>query len=92
MNRRNFLKLCGAGLGSVAAAPLLSAASGAAVKAGVISEAARDIPIAGEADVIVCGAGPAGVAAAIAAARRELHQLVNGLRSLGGPWQGYVFR
>lgn len=50
-------------------------------------EPARDVPIVERADVVVCGAGPAGVAAAIAAARcgatvRLLE--VNGC--LGGVW------
>jgi hypothetical protein len=35
-----------------------------------IHESARDIPVFAEADVLVCGGGPAGVAAAMAAARR----------------------
>ena len=50
-------------------------------------EAAREIPLNTDADVIVCGAGPAGVTAAICAARAgakvrlfELHG------SLGGVW------
>ena len=34
-----------------------------------ITEPARDIPVRWEADVVVCGGGPAGTAAAIAAAR-----------------------
>jgi ribulose 1,5-bisphosphate synthetase/thiazole synthase len=37
---------------------------------GVITEPSRDIPVRWEADVVVCGGGPAGTAAAIAAARR----------------------
>ena len=35
-----------------------------------IHEAARDLPVAGEYDVIVAGSGPAGVSAAINAGRR----------------------
>ena len=37
---------------------------------GFLTEPSRDIPVRWEADVVVCGGGPAGMAAAIAAARR----------------------
>lgn len=39
------------------------------IRAGLFSEAARELPLSTDADVIVCGAGPAGVTAAITAAR-----------------------
>lgn len=38
-------------------------------RARSIHEPARDTPVAAESDVVVCGGGPAGVAAAVAAAR-----------------------
>ncbi|WP_256199142.1 FAD-binding protein [Verrucomicrobium spinosum] len=70
-SRRHFLH---AALGS-AAVPALSAAdarvpleNGEAPPAGKFSIPAEAVPLADDADVIVCGAGPAGVAAAIAAA------------------------
>ncbi len=37
---------------------------------GVLTEPSREIPIRWEADIVVCGGGPAGTAAALAAARR----------------------
>lgn len=50
-------------------------------------EEARDTPIAEEADVVVCGAGPAGFAAAIAAARTGAKvRLIEVHGCLGGVW------
>jgi hypothetical protein len=50
-------------------------------------EPARDIPIMEQADVVVCGAGPAGVAAAIAAARSGAKtRLIEVNGCLGGIW------
>ncbi len=50
-------------------------------------EQSRVIPVAGKTDVLVCGAGPAGVAAAIAAARAGASvQLLEMAGCLGGVW------
>ncbi len=50
-------------------------------------EQERPIPIAGTTDVLVCGAGPAGVAAALAAARAGASvQLIEVAGCLGGVW------
>jgi hypothetical protein len=50
-------------------------------------EAAREVPIIEQADVVVCGAGPAGVAAAIAAARSGAKtRLIEVNGCLGGVW------
>jgi len=69
-----------AGAGSSAAA---------AVEAGgrAYREPARDVPVVERADVVVCGAGPAGVAAALAAARRgAVTRLLEVNGCLGGVW------
>lgn len=60
-----------------------------------VLESARSIPMAGAFDVIVCGAGPAGVAAAIAAARSGASTcLIESGAALGGIWTtgalGYI--
>ncbi|MYI60378.1 MAG: FAD-dependent oxidoreductase, partial [Gemmatimonadetes bacterium] len=50
-------------------------------------EPARDVPIVEETDVVVCGGGPAGVAAAIAAARQGVKtRLIELHGCLGGVW------
>lgn len=55
--------------------------------AGVLEEAARATPIVEECDVIVCGAGPAGIAAAINAARAGAKtRLLEVHGCLGGVW------
>jgi len=73
MNRRQFLSSAALGLGS---APFL--ASGAANDAA---------PVAGSADVIVAGGGPAGLSAAISFARRgKSVLLLEGHGCLGGIW------
>jgi len=52
-----------------------------------VLEPERQTPIAGNADVIVCGAGPAGIAAAIAAARNGAKtKLIEVNGCLGGVW------
>ncbi|MBT5606906.1 MAG: FAD-dependent oxidoreductase, partial [Lentisphaerae bacterium] len=52
-----------------------------------ITEAARQTPVAEDCDVVVCGGGPAGVAAALAAARAGARtRLIELHGSLGGIW------
>jgi FAD-dependent oxidoreductase family protein len=52
-----------------------------------IHEPARDLPLAGESDIVVCGGGPAGVAAAVRAAREGASvQLIELAGCLGGVW------
>jgi hypothetical protein len=86
IDRRGFLKAAAAG---AAISPAACAGPGAAPppQAGVYRQPAADVPVVEEADVVVCGAGPAGVAAAIAAARAGAKTRlleVNGC--LGGIW------
>ncbi|MBN1419467.1 MAG: FAD-dependent oxidoreductase [Planctomycetes bacterium] len=79
VTRRGFL---------AAGAALCAAAAGrGADPRASIAEPARDIPIAESADVVICGAGPAGVAAAIAAARMGCStRLIEVHGCLGGIW------
>lgn len=53
----------------------------------VLLEQQRSLPVAGKSDVLVCGGGPAGVAAALAAARAGASvQLIEVAGCLGGVW------
>jgi len=50
-------------------------------------EAERRVPVAGRSQVLVCGGGPAGIGAALAAARAGATvQLIEGAGCLGGVW------
>jgi glycine/D-amino acid oxidase-like deaminating enzyme len=77
MRRREFVTMPGAVL-----APVRAADSG-------ISEPTRKVPVADRAGLIVCGGGPAGVAAALTAARQGADVLLIESRPfLGGVWTG----
>jgi hypothetical protein len=70
---------------SGAALPALAASSQS--NAALLAEPARDLPISDDVDVIVCGAGPAGVTAAITAARSGAKvRLFEVHGCLGGVW------
>jgi len=54
---------------------------------GTFAESARPIPLVEETDIVVCGGGPAGVAAALAAARNGARtRLIETHGCLGGIW------
>jgi len=83
ISRRHLLHTAIAG--AVGAPSVLRAE--APTKDGVFHEAARDLPLVTDADVIVCGAGPAGVTAAITAARAGASvRLFEWRGCLGGVW------
>ncbi len=84
-SRRRFLSSSLLGLGALGALSKLEAAS--TPKPGMLTEPERDIPLTSDCDVIVCGAGPAGVTAAISAARAGAKvRLFEAHGSLGGVW------
>lgn len=71
---------------SLAAVEVLAADQGSGTP-GVFTEPVRNLPLHDDADVIVCGGGPAGVAAAVAAARAGARTRLFELHgSLGGVW------
>lgn len=90
VSRRHFLHAALAGgAASASQTGLLGAeaATAAASKPGIFAEPARDLPYVEDADVIVCGAGPAGVTAAITAARAGAKvRLFEWRGCLGGVW------
>jgi hypothetical protein len=89
MNRRHFFRasVAAAGTSAVLPAASLAASSPAAASARIFAEPARELPLVNDVDVIVCGAGPAGVSAAISAARSGAKvRLFEWRGCLGGVW------
>jgi len=85
IDRRRFITATAAGATGVAAVG--TAAERGSAGTGLCSEAAREVPLTADADVIVCGAGPAGVTAAITAARAGAKvRLFEAHGALGGVW------
>ncbi|WP_461091979.1 FAD-dependent oxidoreductase [Spirosoma gilvum] len=96
LNRRKFIQSTLAGAGAATLPILASEAEAASKTADEFKEPARNVPIKGEFDVVVCGAGPAGVSAAITAARAGAKtQLIEVHGCLGGVWTAglltYIF-
>lgn len=84
LNRRHFLQ---AALGGALVTPVMSTAAATGDAKTLFSEPGRDLPVHEDADVIVCGAGPAGVAAALTAARAGARvRLFEVHGCLGGVW------
>ncbi|MFP4056390.1 MAG: FAD-dependent oxidoreductase [Candidatus Brocadiia bacterium] len=85
MTRRRFLRSSAAGAAALGTA--LHAANEETPTMETYREPAREVPVAEQADVVVAGAGPAGVAAAIAAARAgAVTRLLEANGCLGGTW------
>ena len=83
--RRSFLRA--AFSGALVTPGIMNAQQVEKAIAGQFQEEARDLPLVEDADVIVCGAGPAGIAAAITAARAGAKVRVFEWRGcLGGVW------
>jgi hypothetical protein len=86
MNRRHFFSASIAAAGASAVSPA-SAAETSSTNPGIFTEPSRDVPLVNDVDVIVCGAGPAGVSAAISAARAGAKvRLFEWRGCLGGVW------
>jgi hypothetical protein len=82
--RRRFLTTAAA---TAAAAGLPHASGASHASTNTYHEAARDVPVVEETDVLVAGAGPAGIAAALAAARAGARtRLIETDGCLGGTW------
>lgn len=86
LNRRQLIHL-GTALAGVEICKAGERTTGEEQNKQTYREAARDVPIIEQADVVVCGAGPAGVAAAIAAAKSGAKaRLIEANGCLGGVW------
>lgn len=87
MNRRDFIKVGGLAAAGAPAVTAWAQTPEAATQGATVREPAREISVAESADVVVCGAGPAGVAAALSAARKGAKTLLLEQHGcLGGIW------
>ena len=97
VDRRRFLKSSVAGAGAVlAASGFMTGGDIHAAGKAAFHEPSRDLTLFGDADVIVCGGGPAGVAAALTASRSGARtHLIELHGCLGGVWTAglltYIF-
>lgn len=82
--RRRFMQ---AGIGSFLVGSALSKHSSADENIDIYMEPAKTLPVVRNTDVVVCGAGPAGIGAAISAARSGAKTLlIENHGCLGGIW------
>ena len=89
ISRRTFFQTTLAGAAGTVALPQMAHGAGKVpvFAAGTFQEPARAVPLRDDADVIVCGGGPAGVAAAICAARAGARTRLFDMNGcLGGVW------
>ncbi len=88
MKRRNFIEIGALGAFAIGGSSTLKAHEVRwQNQEGFLTEPTRDVPIAGEYDVVVCGSGPAGVSAAIEAGRTGAKTLLLEVHGcLGGIW------
>jgi hypothetical protein len=89
IDRRGFLGFAGAAIGGTVASSCGHTAcggeSGSPPAAGTCRLPARDVPLLAAYDLVVCGGGPSGIAAALAARRAGVRVLlVEGQGQLGG--------
>ena len=86
MDRRKILKSIALS-GTLPFAGFNAVANVSGAQDGVLTEPSRKINVVNESDVIVCGGGPAGIAAAISAARQGAKTtLIEMYGCLGGIW------
>lgn len=86
MDRRSFLRTGATAFAGWSASGSEGASVGA-TPVGAVREPAREVPVVEDAGVVVCGGGPAGVAAAVAAARAGAAvRLIETHGQLGGIW------